>query len=438
MGSERDLMYYYRYQNRYYAALKPFDRDGAAAVTQEEALDRTAGKALIFLREADPAVSRFRYRADEPRLVTREEGPACLDPARLVPPAEGESLPDGFFREQGVTVENAADPRFSVLTGRTGICDAGVRALKEGRCRLHVAALGDVGSTMLMALKLLGGDVISEIGIYDLNRNLAERWERELNQMAYPEGGDLPEVRILEESEIFDCDVFVFAATASVPPVGSGVTDVRLVQFEANRRIMAIYASAARRAAYSGLFCVVSDPVDLLCRSAYELSNTDDNGAFDGRGLRSEQIHGFGLGVMYARAAYYAGKAGFREVFLREGRAYGPHGEGLVIADSVNGYDHERSLWLTTKTVAANREVRDLGYKPYAAPAVSSGALSILTMLRGGWHDGSVFLGGSFMGVRSRLTDSGLMIESRSLPEALYERICRADAINRENYGRVQ
>ena len=75
------------------------------------------------------------------------------------------------------------------------------------------------GHCDLMALKLLGGDVISEIGIYDLNRNLAERWERELNQMAYPEGGDLPEVRILEESEIFDCDVFVFAATASVPPV---------------------------------------------------------------------------------------------------------------------------------------------------------------------------------------------------------------------------
>ena len=50
----------------------------------------------------------------------------------------------------------------------------------------------------------------------------------------------------------------------------------------------------------------MSDPVDPLAKAAYLASNTDKNGVFDQKGLRPEQIQGYGLGVMNARAAYYA------------------------------------------------------------------------------------------------------------------------------------
>ena len=59
----------------------------------------------------------------------------------------------------------------------------------------------------------------------------------------------------------------------------------------------------ARAADFQGLWCAVSDPVDPLAKTAYLESNRDENGVWDGKGLRPEQIQGFGLGVMNARAA---------------------------------------------------------------------------------------------------------------------------------------
>lgn len=40
---------------------------------------------------------------------------------------------------------------------------------KEGKKRVHVLAIGDVGSMLLTGLHLLGGDVISSIGICDIS-----------------------------------------------------------------------------------------------------------------------------------------------------------------------------------------------------------------------------------------------------------------------------
>ncbi len=39
--------------------------------------------------------------------------------------------------------------------------------------RVHLLALGDVGSTVVTALKMLGGNDIETIGIYDVNENVA-------------------------------------------------------------------------------------------------------------------------------------------------------------------------------------------------------------------------------------------------------------------------
>ena len=65
------------------------------------------------------------------------------------------------------------------------------------KARVTLLALGDVGSTLLMGLRLLGGDVISSIGICDVRDNVAARWEFELDQIAPPETEPLPEVDII-------------------------------------------------------------------------------------------------------------------------------------------------------------------------------------------------------------------------------------------------
>ena len=103
--------------------------------------------------------------------------------------------------------------------------------------------------------------------------------------------------------------------------------------------------------------------------------------------------------------------------------------------DSADGspeyYDEAYSDSLTERALRANLAVRELGYKPYTAPALSSGALSILLTLRGEWHYGSVSLGGNWIGVRNRYGARGVETEERRLPDALYERIRKAEEILR-------
>jgi malate/lactate dehydrogenase len=295
-------------------------------------------------------------------------------------------------------------------------------ALNEKK-RVHLLGLGDVGGTLLTGLLLLGGDDLSKIGICSSGSS-AQRYEYEMNQTAYPWDYDrLPEVVIVDQAELFNCDAFVFCASKSVPAVGSEIADVRMVQFEANRSIMKEYAVMARERGFRGLFAVVSDPVDPLCKVAWLESNADSSGVFDGMGLNPHQIQGYGLGVMNSRAAYYAKRDERFRSFLTEGRAFGPHGKDLVIANSIENYDDILSKELTKMTIEANLRTREAGYKPYIAPALSSGAISILMTLRGEWHYSSTWLGGVFMGAKNRMTEYGPERERIPLPESLYRRI---------------
>ena len=313
---------------------------------------------------------------------------------------------------------NASHPRFlELLSGE---------AFPAGpeKKRVHILAIGDVGSMLLTGLHLLGGDVISRIGICDISDQVTARWEFEENQIAYPWDYDaMPEVDVVDQDHLFDCDVFVFVASKGIPPVGSGVKDVRMYQFENNSKIIGHYAKMAREKNFKGLFCAVSDPVDPLAKTAFLESNKNEAGEYDWMGLLPEQIQGFGLGVMNARAAYYAKRDPRFKQFLTEGRSFGPHGQDLVIADSIENYNDELSKELTNLTVTANLHMRAIGYKPFVAPAFSSGAISILMTLRKQWHCGSVFLGGVYMGVKNRYTEHGLETEALALPDALYERI---------------
>ena len=303
---------------------------------------------------------------------------------------------------------------------------------RKEKYRLNILALGDVGSTLLVGLRLLGRNKISEIGICDINRNVVSRWEYELNQITEPFSYDeYPRVFGISTEELFDGDVFVFCASKGIPPVGSDIKDVRMAQFEQNAHLVAQYGRMARKKQFKGLFAVVSDPVDPLCKAAFLASNEDEQGELDYAGLAPEQVKGYGLGVMNARALFYAARDENMSCYKTEGRAYGPHGEDLVIANSIEHYNDEISRELTRQVVEANMEVRALGFKPYVAPALSSGALSILCTLEGKWHYSSTFLGGVYMGAKNRWLPQGNQLERNHLPETLMERL-------KETYGKLE
>lgn len=293
---------------------------------------------------------------------------------------------------------------------------------------LALIGLGDVGGNVLLGLKLLGGKTLSSIGIYNPDGQVSRRYELEMNQI-YSEHHemDMP-VKTIGEEEIFEADVVVFTASKSVPAVGDEAVDVRKVQFADNSRIVRHYVSQAVENRFPGLLLIVSDPVDLLCKVAYD--------AAEG-GLLPSQIAGFGQGVMYARARYYAKLMGI-DHFPKEGRIFGPHGSELVVADSIRRYDPELSEELTRKTIQANLEVRACGFKPYIAPAFSSGALSILAYLRGQRVYSSQYLGGYFYGLSGRLTADGLSIETADMPQGLMERIAHSYREMKDYYDRYR
>lgn len=377
-----------------------------------------AGEPIYYLVEGDPILGRGSFKVTAPGQLLSPHSLEVLDASRL-PQLE---------LDEALSAALEAGQLTAVNTGRMGWESILTAAPNTGKKRVHILAIGDVGSTLLTGLKLLGGDVVSTIGICDLSDQITARWEFEMGQINLPwDYNAFPDVEVVKPENLFDCDVFVFVASKGIPPVGSQVKDVRMAQFENNAAIVKTYARMARKANFQGLWCAVSDPVDPLAKTAYLESNKDEEGNWDGKGLRPEQVQGYGLGVMNARAAYFAKKDEKLSSFLTEGRSFGPHGTGLFIANSIENYNEEISQELTHKTVTANLVMREIGFKPYVAPALSSGALSILLTLRGEWHCGSVFLDGIFMGCKNRYTPAGVETELLPhIPDPLFAHIQEA------------
>ena len=377
-----------------------------------------AGEPIYYLVEGDPILGRGSFKVNAPGQLLAPHSLEVLDASRL-PQLE---------LDEALSAALEAGQLTAVNTGRMGWESILTAAPNTGKKRVHILAIGDVGSTLLTGLKLLGGDVISTIGICDLSDQITARWEFEMGQINLPwDYNAFPDVEVVKPENLFNCDVFVFVASKGIPPVGSQVKDVRMAQFENNAAIVKTYARMARKANFQGLWCAVSDPVDPLAKTAYLESNKDEEGNWDGKGLRPEQVQGYGLGVMNARAAYFAKKDEKLASFLTEGRSFGPHGTGLFIANSIENYNEEISQELTHKTVTANLVMREIGFKPYVAPALSSGALSILLTLRGEWHCGSVFLDGIFMGCKNRYTPAGVETELLPhIPDPLFAHIQEA------------
>lgn len=414
-------MYYYRYEETVFASLLP-------DLPLETADRPAAGTPGLFLIDRDPVSGRSSFCVSDARQLTaRTEDVSWLDPSRMGVPIP--ALPKRVQHTIDARLLRAVNIRHPRWRDFARLPDK----QPSGRRRVNLLAVGDVGGTLLTALKLLGGDCIERIGICDLNQKAVSRWAAEMGQVSWPWDYDaLPEVEPVSDEDLFRCDVFLFAATRGVPPVGGGVRDVRMAQFSANRPLVEQYALQARQAGFRGLFIVLSDPVDPLCKAAYLASNQGEDGQWDGLGLRAEQIQGFGLGVMNARAAYYAKQAPRFRSFLTDGRSYGPHGQGLVIANSLTHYDDGLSRELTDLVTTANLRIRELGFKPYVAPAISSGAMQLLLTLRRSWHCSSVAVGDVWFGVRNRLTAAGLEIETASLPTPLFDRLRETQALLRE------
>ncbi len=376
---------------------------------------------LVLCVDRDPAVCRGLFAAETPGEVLEAEGPSLL-----LPPPAGSVDPqaDAVIARDGAAVLNTAFARAFPVWER-------FRRPKTEGLRLTLVGLGDVGGAILTGLVLLG-ESIAEIGVYDAYAPLMERYRLELNQvLPTRDGRTMPRIVPRSPETLFDCDVFLFAATAGVPPVGSAVADVRMAQLEANGRLVARYARQAREAGFSGLFCEISDPVDQLARRAFLESNRAADGTLDFAGLLPEQVQGFGLGVMAARARFAARERGLPEEPVT---VFGPHGRRLVAAnDPGAGYDEALSQALTEAAATANLAVRELGFKPYIAPGLSSAAISILALLAGRYHHGAVALDGAYLGCRSRLTPRGLQLLRRPLHPRLFDRVAAAHQALRED-----
>lgn len=402
---------FYKFKDRYlfssynYSELKP------ARVEEVSA----SKEVIYFLNQFDPINSRASFTISSPdHLYMESENLKLLELDLNLDYSNTPQWILAKIEERKIKSINTNYPNWQ----------DNLKQAPKKKWRLNLMALGDVGSTLLIGLRLLGGDCIESIGIYDRNKNKLKRWEHELNQIRVPfDESALAKVVPIDKEDLFSCDIFVFCASKGIPPLGSQVSDVRMAQFESNSKIVSEYAKMARNEKFKGIFAVVSDPVDLLCKVAFLESNKDEKSHLDFQGLNSDQVIGYGLGVMNGRACFYAEQREDTINYLKEGRVFGPHGDGLIVANSIENYHEKLSDYLTEKTINANKEVRAFGYKPFIAPALSSGALSILATIRQGPFYGSTYMGGVYMGSKCRLLSTGLEVEQLVLPTNLKSKL---------------
>ncbi|SET50375.1 Malate/lactate dehydrogenase [Natronincola peptidivorans] len=402
-------MYYYKHLNRLLFSLNPYKE--LQTISEDEVIHSDA--MIYYLYSMNPKKSRMHFAVSHPSLLSmKHEGINLLQ----MTSTSNNSVPNWLsekIEKKKVMAVNTAYLNWEKILLRQS----------PAKWRVNIAGLGDVGGTLLTGLRLIGGDCIDSIGIYDRNPEKLMRWYYEINQVYSPGKAYFPEIDCIDIDSLFDCDMFVFCIAKAVPPVGTEVKDVRMVQFQENAQIIKEYAKKARNKNFDGIFAVVSDPVDLLCKVVYNASNLDEKNIMDYRGLAPEQIRGYGLGVMHARALYYSKENPKTIHYAEEGRAFGPHGEDLVIADSIQHYNETLSQYLTNKTKTANIEVRKTGFKPYIAPALSSGSLSLLATIKGDWHYSATYMGGVYMGARNRLLPTGTEVELLELPDLLFKRL---------------
>jgi hypothetical protein len=239
--------------------------------------------------------------------------------------------------------------------------------LEKTHRTLGIFGLGRVGTAMLQAVTILPASW-KKIYLFDRTELRLEQLVFEMNQVALP-GRSFPEISRGRVDDYQHCDVLAFAASAPIPPLGSeSKGDVRLRQYTANGEILRKLLDSLDRHNFRGKLAVVSDPVEHLTRLAVLHKPAM---------MREADFFGLGLGVMYARARYFARR--------RERHALhvcGTHGDLLEVINHPLRYSPERSQQLTAQVRGAHLQMRKLGYIPFIAPALSSAALSLQALSR--------------------------------------------------------
>lgn len=353
-------------------------------------------EALYFIGKRDPVKSKSRFGITSPWQAEVAEG-LCHIASSVGLTFIPDLLP---WVEKGLLLYENESTTPNELVSR------------QEPPRVHLIGLGDVGAHCALGLRLLGENALS-LGLYSRKPEDAEALAMELSHIrtADPQA-PYPNVTAVEGGELTKCEYLLFAASAGVPEKLEPGQDVRMMQYEKNKEILKTYLEKIREEKFCGILLILSDPVDALCNfAAKELEGF----------LPRERILGLGLGVMYARAYAYATE--IAPEFAAEGAAYGPHGEGLWIANSVSHYDDDKSAQLTKLTKEANLAIRALGAKPYYGPALSSGALSVLSLLRGKWFHGAAPLSDVYFGSRIRVVDGVLYASYRTVPARLENRL---------------
>ena len=189
-------MYYYRHGEVIFASLLP-------DLPLEPAKRPSAGTPSLFLIDRDPIRSRSSFCVSDPRQLTAEtEDVTWLDPSRMGVPVP--SLPKRLqhtIDARLLRAVNIRHPRWADFTKAPAMH-------LPSRLRVNLLAVGDVGSTLLTALKLLGGDCIESIGICDLNQKTVARWVTEMEQVSWPWDYDaLPAVWTPQEAH--DADLLI-------------------------------------------------------------------------------------------------------------------------------------------------------------------------------------------------------------------------------------
>lgn len=346
---------------------------------------------------------------------------SLAEPELLLTPVEGDPRFEPWIARKRLasTVEGlwkrpAAGPEWTYLKDTAGLPKYLERLAAPKRDRelvVGITGLGRVGGLAAGALSTVARrhSRIGTLLIHDADASNQERWRLELGSVAcWGEPDALPQVEAVSLAEMFlRCDAVLFAAAAWVPPL-EATGDMRLPQFPGNRAILQEALQEAARADYSGLFLMVSDPVECLAQASFHDSNRDAEGAFTGLGLAPERIAGLALGVMWGRALCAARAEGRESGVRATGLPLGPHSTEVLVYDDPQSPDLALCRHMNDAARYGNLRVRELGYLPYVGPALSSIVLALPRLFAGKDILASSFLGGLYFGAPARL-DWGLV-----------------------------
>ena len=74
-------------------------------------------------------------------------------------------------------------------------------------------------------------------------------------------------------------------------------------------------------------------------------------------------------------------------------------------------------------------EIRSFGFKPYIAPALSSGSFSLISTIKSEWHYSATFLNGAFMGIRNKFINNTIELETyKNMPPSLLKKLEKTHA----------